>query len=112
MSEGGSIAHRMKVAEARTEELNQSLLNAGSQLGPRSLYRLSDDEFQHHVSSLVHERLFCEKLGISKDEYRLMIQEVWNEELAKLIAAFKQFKADQIREQLTRGIVVRPDIET
>lgn len=110
MSEGGSIAARMKTAEARNEELNGQLRNLGTERGPRSLYRMNDDEFQHHVVSLVHERLF-KQLGISPEEYKLHIQEVWNEELEKLIVAAKEFKSQMLRTQLTQGIVVRPDVE-
>jgi len=111
MAEGGSVKHRMEQAKQRTEELNEACRNAGMSQGPRSLYRMNDDEFQHHVSTLTHERILIQKLGISEEEYKLMIQETWNLELQKLLNTWKEFRAGQLREQLTRGIVIRPDIE-
>ena len=110
MAEGGSIAHRLKEAEKKTEALNQLAMSKGIQVGPRRGYRMNDDEFQHHVVSLAHEKLF-KQLGITPDEYRLIIIETWNEEWQKLIAVADAARSEAIRAELTRGIIVKPDIE-
>ena len=110
MAQGGSIKERIARAEERTQELNRLAQSKGMTVGPRSGYRMADDEFMHHAVALAHEKLL-KRLGIDPDEYKLCIIETWNEEWEKLIDVFQKVKSQQLREELTRGIQIRPDIQ-
>jgi hypothetical protein len=111
MAQGATISERLKKANARTEELNRAAMAAGATVGPRSGYRMNDDEFQHHIVALTHERIIKEKLGMSDDEYKLYVVETWNDEWAKLIEVIKKGRSEAIRAELTRGVVIKPNID-
>lgn len=110
MSQGGSTAHRLKEALAKQEALHEKLRSEGLP-PPQVMYAFNQSQWIHHIMVMTLERIVQEKLGMSQDEFRLMVTETWISELEKLSDTAREMKSQQLRAELTRGIQIKPDVQ-
>ena len=103
MSLGGTIKEQLKKVQSRLDDINARWQEKGFPT-PKRGYRMNDDEFMHHVHILAMERLMKSKLGITEDEMKLAIGEVWCDEMEKLEPLIEEARANAIRSQITQGI--------
>lgn len=110
MAEGGTNKARYERAKAATDALNAKFQREGIP-SPRDCYRMNTEEFAFNVTQKAIIKALDE-MGLDRDLWLALLHETWLSEQQMVYKGMKELRSAQIRQQLTEGIVIRPDIET
>jgi len=110
MAEEGGNKARYEAAKAKTDDLNAKFRKEGIP-SPRDCYRMNTEEFAFNVTQKAILKAL-EELGLDRNLWLALLHETWFEEQSMVYTGMKKLRSDQIRQQLTEGIIIKPDIET
>ncbi len=108
MSEEGGNKARYEAAKAKTDALNDQFRKEGI-ASPRDLYRMNAEEFAFNVTQKALIRA-VEELGIDRNLWLALLHETWYTEQRAVYVSMKKLRSEEIRKQLTDGIIIKPDI--
>jgi hypothetical protein len=110
MAEGGGNKARYERAKEATDALNAQFQKEGIP-SPRDVYRMNTEEFAFNVTQKAIIKAL-EAVGLERDLWLAILHETWLDEQQLVYDSYKAWRSDQLRQQLTEGVVIRPDIET
>lgn len=109
MSEEGGNKARYEAAKAKTDELNAQFRKEGIP-SPRDIYRMNTEEFAFNVTQKATIKAL-EALGLDRNLWLAILHETWYEEQRAIYVAMKKLRSDELKQRLTEGIIIKPDIE-